>query len=530
MAANIPGYYYDPERRRYFKIEDSKTAPSTAAWSSENVKKRRLEDETATAALRRMNLTKNRIARSKVLSEPLIGGFFAREYGDADRDVPAVCFARGLLEKGQLPLADARWRTSSNVGHMYISGQDTKTGLCTAYATLDELTLISTYIPRDKNGRVHRRLLAEYVTPENHIAPYQEMVIPQISDIKYHESSNQILITSRRPSNAVSIWAFAPKVTEPDDRRPHWLLGRDGDTVYVNLKTTGDSAYNDYQANCVAPAPPGSPTVCVVGTNRGLTRWDGGSGYMEWVTPRSAGRPQQQQQQHHPAPGKNFRDVFALDFRPSDPNVLLFGGRPGRLFAADLRVSSDRWEEHVRLPGPVTHIRCLDEHRALVAGLNDHLSVYDLRFLRSNDTTSNSNSDHDSNPRANTSPRTRQGPRTNPSSNAKTPVLVFPQYRNRAHVAIGLDYYYDGGGGLVAAAHDDGAVALYSARSGRRLPCPAITDGYGYGYGQGHGHGSPVRSIQFRRFPGDLAPTLFVGRGSDIHAYSFGVESLGDEA
>ncbi|KAI1633908.1 hypothetical protein F4809DRAFT_620968 [Biscogniauxia mediterranea] len=505
MAANIPGYYYDPEKRRYFKIENSRTAPSNAAWSSENVKKRRLEDEAAAAALRRMNLNKNRIARSKALSEPLMGGFFAREYGDVDRDVPAACFAKGMLEKGQMLLGDARWGKSSNVKRMYISGQDTKTGLGTAYATLDELTLISTYIPRDKNGRVHRRLLAEYVTPRNQIAPYQEMAIPQISDIKYHEGTNQMLITSRKPGSEVSMWAFTPKVTEPDDRRPHWLLGRNGVEMYTNVRTAGSGPFHDYQANCVAPAPAGSPSVCVVGTNRGLTHWDSGTGHMKWLTTPAAATATAAQQQLGNNP---FRDVFALDFpSPSDPNALLFGGRPGRLHAADLRVPGVRWRELLRLPGPLTHVVGGDHgngngHRVLVAALHSHLAVYDLRFLRSND-------DGD-------------GYR----ENAKTPVVAFPRYRNRARVDVGLAVAVDAAsGGLVAAAHDDGTVALYSPRTGRRLRCAALDSDSG-----SENSRDVVRALQFQTFPGDATPTLFVGRGSSICAYSFGVEGLGDEA
>ncbi|KAI0601833.1 hypothetical protein F4775DRAFT_539417 [Biscogniauxia sp. FL1348] len=509
MAANIPGYYYDPEKRRYFKIENSRTAPSNAAWSSENVKKRRLEDEAAAAALQRMNLAKNRIARSKALSEPLMGGFFAREYGDVGRDVPAACFAEGMLEKGQMLLGDARWGKGSNVRRMYISGQDTKTGLGTAYATLDELTLISTYIPRDKNGRVHRRLLAEYVTPRNQIAPYQEMAIPQISDIKYHERTNQILITSRKPGRDVSMWAFTPKVTEPDDRRPHWLLGRNGVEMYTNINTTGNGTCHDYQANCVAPAPAGSTSVCVVGTNRGLTHWDSTSGYMKWLT------PQRQQPGNYAKP---FRDIFALDF--SDPNVLLYGGRPGRLYAADLRVPGDRWQEQVRLPGPLTHVRRLggDSHRVLVAALNNHLAVYDLRFLPPS--RGHGRGHHNS-----------EDANSNANANAEAPVLVFPRYRNRAHVDVGLAVDPDGAPGLVAAAHDDGTVALYSARSGRRLRCASLDSDPQLG-GNAPGGGPPnvVRSMQFQKFPGDVTSTLFVGRGTSICAYSFGVEGLGDEA
>ncbi|KAI0025761.1 hypothetical protein F4780DRAFT_789285 [Xylariomycetidae sp. FL0641] len=520
----IPGYYYDTEKRRYFKIEKNSQAPSGAAWAADNVKKRRLQDEEATAARRRMDLRRRRVARSRALAEPLMGGFLAREYGEAGRDMPAASFAAGLLEKGQMPLADARWGSSANVKHMYVSGQDTKTGLCTAYATLDELTLMSTYIPRDKNGRIHRRLLANYLTPQHRLAPYQELAVPQISDIKYHEGSGQILVTSRSPGADVSVWGFAPTVTDADDRRPHWLLG--SNTVYMNSRTHQNrqhsrNHHNDYQANCIAPAPAGASVVGVVGTNRGLAALEP-SGFLGWVSSSSSASA---------STAGWDRDIFAVDFQPAHRSVLRFGGRPGRLVTADLRVPADKWPAAAaaRLPAPATHVRALNEHQTLVAGLRSHLAVYDARFVKGGSSSSFS-SPPEAEPGAATfsrgdNKRTSRGSSSSnkgPPTDVDVPVLAFPAYRNAAHTRIGLDLD-PGGSGLVAAAHDDGVVALYCARSGRRLRAPAVDR-------VRSPRGGPVQCLQFQACPGDPASTLFAGVGSNVCAYSFGVEACGDEA
>ncbi|KAI0479079.1 hypothetical protein GGR56DRAFT_633394 [Xylariaceae sp. FL0804] len=517
MTPEIPGYYYDTSKGRYFKIEKTGTAPRQAAWSSDNVKKRRLEDDEAAATQRHRNLTKSRITRSKALSNPLMGGFLARECGDEIRDVPAASFARGLLEKGQLPLADARWRSNANVKHMYIGNQDHKTGLCTAYATVDEFTLISTYLPRDRQGRMHRRLLADYMLPSSHISPCPELVLSQISDIKYHKSSNQILATSRAAGRGITICAFSPTVTEPEDRRPHWLLGWSGDTVYTNLKAAGDARYSDHQANAIAPAPAGSSRICAVGTSRGIATWDE-DGYLRWR--RGTVTTEEDEQQ------PSFRDIFALDFQHRRPDLLTFGGRPGKMFTGDLRVRTDKWD-HLQLPGPITHLRSLNEHQTLAAGLHDQLSVYDLRFAprRGREPPPPPPSE-----RARQERRRRQQQQPSPISlrNARTsmtaPLLTFPGYSNAAHLSIGLDV--DADAGVVAAAHDDGRVALYSLRSGRRLRCPAVDDANSLGSTTT----GPIRSVQLQSWPGDATPTLFVGVRSNIQAYSFGVEDLGDEA
>lgn len=59
-----------------------------------------------------------------------MGGFFTRELGGGGGgDVQTACFAAGLRDKGSVSLAQA-----GQVRHMYVDGQDTRTGLCTAYA------------------------------------------------------------------------------------------------------------------------------------------------------------------------------------------------------------------------------------------------------------------------------------------------------------------------------------------------------------------------------------------------------------
>lgn len=142
--------HLDEEKKKYFKIEKNSTAPSSAAWSADNVKKRRLEDEEAARAVRRMTLDKRRVARAKVLQHSLMGGFLDRElFGGGGHHHPrllgkvtsaAAAFADGLVDRGMLPLKDARWSSSSNVRHMYVDGQDRNTDLCVAFASESSLS------------------------------------------------------------------------------------------------------------------------------------------------------------------------------------------------------------------------------------------------------------------------------------------------------------------------------------------------------------------------------------------------------
>ncbi|KAG7294289.1 hypothetical protein NEMBOFW57_004360 [Staphylotrichum longicolle] len=44
MNREIPGFYYDTVKRKYFRIEDAGTAPAQAAWSARNVKRGAVDD------------------------------------------------------------------------------------------------------------------------------------------------------------------------------------------------------------------------------------------------------------------------------------------------------------------------------------------------------------------------------------------------------------------------------------------------------------------------------------------------------
>ena len=74
-------YSPDPQKKRYFKIEANKTAPRNAPWSADSVKRRKIESHEADLARKRVEQTKGRVKRARVLAEPLSGGFLLRETG-----------------------------------------------------------------------------------------------------------------------------------------------------------------------------------------------------------------------------------------------------------------------------------------------------------------------------------------------------------------------------------------------------------------------------------------------------------------
>lgn len=167
---------------------------------------------------------------------------------------------------------------------------------------------------------------------------------------------------------------------------------------------------------------------------------------------------------------------------------------------------------YIRHKSSVAHVRSVGEYGVLAAGPMSAMAIYDVRF-----TTHQHN--HQSPQRYGHHPR-------------PLPVVTFPEYKNEPHLLqIGLDVSDSKGGGLgiVAAAQDDGTVGLFSLESGRKLRSSAV-DGIHAGgkqpsglTGAAAGGGRVIKSLMFQTLPGDRNPSLFVGEGSVVKKYSFGM-------
>ena len=197
---------------------------------------------------------------------------------------------------------------------------------------------------------------------------------------------------------------------------------------------------------------------------------------MAWIAPRNPPKGVQLPQ-----------EIFDQDFQQGNHNVLLAGGRQPRLWMTDLRTPESEWT-HVRHASSIAHVRSVNPHQVLVAGLESSMALYDMRFF---------------------------GRRPN----GARPLLDFPAYRNSAHFHTGWDVSV--GLGVVAAAHDDGTVKLFSLRSGRALRSKAV---------EAVRTETPVRALMFQTMPREKMPSLFVGEGPSLKKYSFGTSDLEDEA
>ncbi|KAK3386942.1 hypothetical protein B0H63DRAFT_541096 [Podospora didyma] len=513
MNREIPGYYYDSEKRKYFKIEA--TAPDQATWSASNHKRRQLEKRQLDARQERLALNALRIKPARLLNDALAGGLLHRELvGRPLVDAPVACWAQGLRQRASLRLWPSLAETAGAVSLMYIGNQDTKTGLGTAYAVLNEEALGSSYITgsdvdeinlRD-GGIVHRRtkFSATILVPVH---------APQLSSLTYHAPSHKILLTSRQPTRNVGIAYFSPTLSDFDDPSPAWLLG---DTTLTHISIPVRDSQRS--VNTCAAAPSGSSLTCVAGTSAGILQLHGDR--LGWLTP-----PSQTRSSRHPASrGRGgyvkafykvastppYGEILSLDFLT--PDVLLAGGRSNTLCVLDIRVPPDEWTTTVTHKSTVAHVKAVGDHEILAAGPRSAMAIYDLRYIQKHNNDAQA---------ANYPPNRRR------IGNAALPIVEFPEYSNSAHLQIGLDVLPAssgvGGRGIVAAAHDNGTVAVYSLQTGARVKCKAVDDI------KLPGSNSVVKCLQWQTLPWDRNPSLFVGEGTAIKQYSFARGENGKE-
>lgn len=228
-------------------------------------------------------------------------------------------------------------------------------------------------------------------------------------------------------------------------------------------------------------APPGSSNlIATVGANTGVMLYRSNNS-LSWLTPGIGDV------------GIYRSEILTQDFLPGNPNVLLAAGRAGHVCLIDMRVPNTDWQSFGH-GAPVSNLRLVNGSQVLVAGIRHRMMLYDLRF------------------RKDRGPRLQEHP-------GPGPVVVFPEYRNEAHVA-NRGWDVDVEKGIVATANDDGSVALFSVYSGKRLSSPAVDKAHSR---------SLIRCLRFRALPTERNASLFLGVGSSIRKFSFGAESEDEE-
>ncbi|KAL7933395.1 hypothetical protein V8C35DRAFT_304245 [Trichoderma chlorosporum] len=484
--AEIPGFYYDAEKKKYFAIEKSHTAPASAKWSSASVKRRKLDAQAAEEASKEKQLIQNHVKRNVLIHDAAASSaLLAREIGsprtaEAGRgrvenaDMAAAMWARGLTDKGSVAFGiSLHYDTHPHMPCFYVSGKECGTESAIAYSTFDEEMLMGTYIETDENENLQTRSASARHPGRPH---YEMVYCPQMSSIKYHQPTNKVLLTSKQQGEGLSLVVFTPPMDDTPDAGLHWILGEIDS--YRNI--IYDFTHNaNWGVNQSTPAPASSDLLCVVGTSKGIQRIHLNE-TPSWITQTEI-PPNYGVDAKIDYPGRRGyigpQEIFSQDFQIGNHNVLFAGGRQPRLWITDLRAPDAGWS-YVKHGSSIAHVRSINTHQVLVAGLRNRMSMYDMRFIR---------------------PETK-GPG---GQTASSPILEFPDYKNEPYFHIGWDVSTELN--LVASAQDDGTVKLFSLSSGRVVRSGKALDGLRTG--------NPVKAMMFQTLPGEHSPSLYMAKG-----------------
>ena len=161
--SNIPGFYYDESKKKYFKIQPNHRAPVGSPYTLDSIRDESREQSFhERSKLFEERTVKERTQRSKILSQPLVGPLgLSREHGRTDRcDIGAVTnavWAKGL-------------RTTTTPGFLEKQTAQTTSGNLFAYD--------------DASGAF---VITDAVDPENEYIRYFFPTARVMKDDNYHE-------------------------------------------------------------------------------------------------------------------------------------------------------------------------------------------------------------------------------------------------------------------------------------------------------------------------------------------------------
>ncbi|KAK8169564.1 hypothetical protein IWX90DRAFT_430292 [Phyllosticta citrichinensis] len=416
---NLPGFYYDPEKKKYFKIQKNHHALPGSKYSQDAVNKQ----ETLSKKRKREGLEKaQREAQTLKRSPMLINSAswtLTREVQGlrSDPNTRAKALASVFEANFFLELHDYWYRLihPSNVIRSFDYdplGLTLITGISGSDKCLAS-TFVDPHLALRDGLRIYRNINGPKSAPSWH----KRTFVPTHSDVTSVTvgPNRTLLYTTLGGSSSAEVHLSSLNAHLPsrDDEQEYvdWYVSlgpHDPDTIWTS---TANKFVKDKD-------------VFTVGTSSKVVNVENGENGVRY----RAFSPYQRDQR-----GDKDDDALALDWL--SPNVLASGFRSGNIVLYDLRTR----DSALRLshPSSVIGIRRGDsESRLVVAGLRNNMNLYDLRMA-------------------------------GPYNKKKSSRSVFRfKYSNEYTVSSGLDVHPESG---VVAAAQGRRVQLYSIKNGAQI-------------------------------------------------------------
>ncbi|KAK9479950.1 hypothetical protein V1514DRAFT_326974 [Lipomyces japonicus] len=408
VAVEIPGYYYDEEKRKYFKVLPSGSAggaSSSTFYTPDRIAKRLKPDHYGNRThddhlARRSMPSRTRLADHASLSASLSTG--------SRRELEARAFAARL----------ARTNTLWHRARLDMVG----------VTCIDISSPSSPSSPMVWVGNVHgvykeydaTRFLRESTYQLDITTPFAEFG-GQVASISQSGSFRVVTAYTDNDFNAM--------VCAPSDNA--------STTSSLPLSSSSSSIWYRIQKFSVPTHAHCSAVSIIPGTHLAI----GGAGRL-MLYPCSLSNSHS----HSHPPLRTFKlksDLFAL--QSFQPHAYLAGTRDGAVTVFDSRVARQQ-QPSLFHASAITKMKLVNDLFLITAGLDDSLSMYDLRFAKSNSASSSSSS---------------------------MPVITYQGYFNQHTFGHGFDVSNDGS--LLAVADQSNKVKLFSVWTGNPLQCQLST-------------------------------------------------------
>ncbi|KAJ5670740.1 uncharacterized protein N7477_006103 [Penicillium maclennaniae] len=424
MAADIPGFYYDPEKKKYFKIQANHVAPPGSQYSKESIKRKRKDKEKHEKRVQiKQREARETVRKAAFLHHPLLGAY--REIGSplpatARLDHQAQIYASQLRRKKLHQFEP--FPKDYSIRHVL---RNPRSGILIASGHHGGSSSASICFPDpDEEQWTYDRTMERMLFKDNF----------RLSSISLSHTGYLLATMDSGPEG--ESYLATRMLPDPDE---------DGDYRWPNIFAHPIRINTTSSMWCSAACPTGNKALFAIGTSDGLHTLEGFGSH--WTLSQK------------PFPGEvsanspNFRrhgnsthaSVNAVEWLSSD--VIASGLRNSTIFLHDLRSGGSA--ARLKHPHSVSKIRKVDEYRMVVGGYNS-LQMYDIRFAPEPD---------------------GKGKKPKPKHwrhSSTRPYLTFPDYSPD----VIPDFDVSTELSLVASASDDRKIQLFSLQTGTPVASP----------------------------------------------------------
>ncbi|KXG54188.1 uncharacterized protein PGRI_073320 [Penicillium griseofulvum] len=355
MAREIPGFYYDEEKKKYFKIQANHVAPPSAQYTQQSVKRKRSELKTRENKSRfRQRESKETIRKAASLRRPLVN--VHREIGtlvsSSARQEQQARIQASQLHRGELHRFEP-WPNSYSIRHVL---RNPRSGTLIAGSARGYESSVSVCFP-DIDGSQWR-----YDYTMERVLFREPYWLGSMS-----LSSSGYLLATMNEGPQGDCFLSAHLLPEPDEG---------GNYVWPTFShPIRIRPHYPMSFWCSAAQPTASSAHFAIGTSEGLHTLEGTTSHWSLSKKPFKGNTVSTSNRRRSEHNQNKTSVHAVEWM--SPDVIAAGQKNSNIFLHDLRSggSATRLQHN----DAVMEMKKMDENRLVAAGPSS-LRMYDLRF------------------------------------------------------------------------------------------------------------------------------------------------------